>query len=335
MIVFLLILALIISVSLMVLKHSHARQKNIKRMGEDVLKTLLHFSEISKEVSLKSLTAHLHLSQKLLISLLEHLEKEGLIKFYGSQILLTERGRKEALRLVRLHRLWEKYLSEETDLQSPEWHRIADQKEHETSEQEARELARKLGYPVLDPHGDPIPNVYGHYEKSGGIPLSQIKEPGYYFISHIEDEPQEVFQYISNQGLTQGDTVELKEIQNNNVQLISEGQQINLNPLYSSQIYVKTSEEPSPTPPSHTLWDIPFHQPARVQRLSHRCRGLERRRLLDLGIVPGTVIIPLFEAPGGEVRAFEILGTKIALRREQAQLIYVVPITDSQNVSLA
>ena len=61
------------------------------------------------------------------------------------------------------------------------------------------------------------------------------------------------------------------------------------------------------------------------------CEGLERRRLMDLGILPGTVIEPELKSPLGDPTAYLVRGTLIALRREQARHIHVVPLEEEQD----
>jgi DtxR family Mn-dependent transcriptional regulator len=64
-------------------------------------------------------------------------------------------------------------------------------------------------------------------------------------------------------------------------------------------------------------------QRGKVLGLSPACRGPERRRLLDLGFVPGTEVLAEMKSPGGDPTAYRVRGTLIALRREQAGLIRV------------
>lgn len=52
-------------------------------------------------------------------------------------------------------------------------------------------------------------------------------------------------------------------------------------------------------------------------------KGLLRRRILDLGIVPGTVLTCIGKAPAGNPIAYLVRDTVIALRSEDASLIYV------------
>ncbi len=62
-----------------------------------------------------------------------------------------------------------------------------------------------------------------------------------------------------------------------------------------------------------------------VTGISSLSRGVERRRLFDLGIIPGTAIDVEMVNPGGDPTAYRIRGSVIALRSTQARLIKVKP----------
>lgn len=53
------------------------------------------------------------------------------------------------------------------------------------------------------------------------------------------------------------------------------------------------------------------------------CDGNVRRRMLDLGIVKGTKVVPVLKSPFGDPIAFEVRGSVIALRKEISDLIEV------------
>ena len=72
-----------------------------------------------------------------------------------------------------------------------------------------------------------------------------------------------------------------------------------------------------------TLADISPGDSATVQGISPRCEGPARLRLLDLGVVPGTVVEARLESAAGDPVAYDIRGALVALRREQAVLISV------------
>ena len=69
-----------------------------------------------------------------------------------------------------------------------------------------------------------------------------------------------------------------------------------------------------------------------VTGISSLSRGVERRRLFDLGIIPGTEIGVELVNPGGDPTAYRIRGTVIALRSSQAILIKVDPKTKGKQV---
>lgn len=70
-----------------------------------------------------------------------------------------------------------------------------------------------------------------------------------------------------------------------------------------------------------TLADLPVGQAGVVAELT--LRGPERRRLLDLGLVPGTVVVAEMRSPLGDPVAYRVRGATVALRREQARAIRI------------
>lgn len=69
------------------------------------------------------------------------------------------------------------------------------------------------------------------------------------------------------------------------------------------------------------LTKLPIDISGKVLKLN--CTGAIRRRLLDLGIVKGTLITPILKSPSGDPTAFLIRGSTIAIRKEDAELIDV------------
>ncbi len=75
--------------------------------------------------------------------------------------------------------------------------------------------------------------------------------------------------------------------------------------------------------PGQPLTNLNLGQTGQVVNISPLCRGQERRRLMDLGILPGTAITAEMRSPSGDPTAYLIRGALIALRREQANLINI------------
>ncbi len=74
---------------------------------------------------------------------------------------------------------------------------------------------------------------------------------------------------------------------------------------------------------SDPLTALAIGKRSQVIGISKQCRGAERRRFLDLGILPGTQIRAEMRSPSGDPVAYRIRGALIALRAEQAQYIWV------------
>ena len=60
-----------------------------------------------------------------------------------------------------------------------------------------------------------------------------------------------------------------------------------------------------------------------VEVIKVTCNDNIKRRILDLGIIEGTIIKPVFRSPLGDPTAYEIRGTIIALREEETSNIEV------------
>lgn len=69
------------------------------------------------------------------------------------------------------------------------------------------------------------------------------------------------------------------------------------------------------------LATLPLHQRGQIEEIT--CEGNSRRRLLDLGLVKGTWIIPVLVSPSKDPRAFSVRGTVIAIREEDAKKIKI------------
>lgn len=79
-----------------------------------------------------------------------------------------------------------------------------------------------------------------------------------------------------------------------------------------------------------TLADIGVGEKVRVLYL--QCEGAYRRRLLDLGLIPGTKVKAVILSPLGNPMAYEIRGSIIALRLEDASKIVVKLENEKENM---
>ncbi len=298
---------------------------------EDALKHIHKCEMHGRRPTLESLAGALQLSTDDAASLLGRMQALGLVNAAGGDYFLTPEGRDSALHIVRAHRLWERYLADQTGYREQEWHEQAERLEHDMQPEEVAALAAQLGHPTHDPHGDPIPDAAGNFIYHGGQPLSALPLDTLARIVHIEDEPETVYAQLAAEGLYPGMDVRLLEVSPTRVRFWANGDEHLLAPLLAANVSVLPVEAAA-TPTNgaahtvetgETLAVLRPGQQGQVVALSPRIRGAERRRMMDLGILPGTVIAAELISPGGDPTAYRIRGALIALRREQAQLINI------------
>jgi DtxR family Mn-dependent transcriptional regulator len=107
-----------------------------------------------------------------------------------------------------------------------------------------------------------------------------------------------------------------------------------LPPVIAANVTVgMRAEGPAPAAPKTTLAQIAMGGRAHVLGISPLCQGTQRRRLLDLGVVPGTTIGVEMVSASGDPIAYRIRGAMIALRRDQAEWIYVEPAARERGVA--
>jgi DtxR family Mn-dependent transcriptional regulator len=143
-------------------------------------------------------------------------------------------------------------------------------------------------------------------------------------IVHIEDEPPAVYAQLAAQGLHTGMQIKVLESRPDRILFEAHGEESVLAPLLARNITVEPlPEERQFRGPFRTLASVRSGERAIVQSISRACRGAQRRRLMDMGIVPGTPIEPELDSLTGDPVAYRVRGTLIALRRQQADQILV------------
>jgi len=293
---------------------------------EDALKHVYTCESIGRECSLESLAGQLEVTTGRAADLLTLLAASSLVKNYEAGPKLTDAGRDSALRLVRTHRLWERYLADRTGVPAGEWHDEAERMEHALSPEQAEELASRLGHPAWDPHGDPIPTAGGELPAIERLSLAGAESGRTFEIVHLEDEPRVIYDALLEDGLDLGTRVEVVGRTETGVTVHSHGRERTLDNVVARNVTVRilpagTSADGSIA----TLIDLAPGEAGRVTGISPACQGSQRRRLLDLGVVRGTVIEAAFRSAAGDPIAYNIRGALIALRGEQAEWIRIDP----------
>jgi DtxR family Mn-dependent transcriptional regulator len=291
---------------------------------EDALKHVYTCEAIGRVPTLESVAGQLEVSTGKAAVLLASLADLELVRSTEAGPKLTEAGREAALRLVRTHRLWERYLADRTSVPAGEWHAQAELMEHSLSPEQAEALAARLGHPAWDPHGDPIPTSAGALPEVDRLTLAGAKPGRTVEIVHLEDEPREIYDALLADGLALGTRLDVVERSDSRVLVRARGREWPITGVVARNVTVRLLPEgESADEPVETLADLEVGQVGRVVDLSPACRGTQRRRLLDLGVVKGTEIAAELASASGDPVAYRIRGALIGLRREQAEWIRI------------
>lgn len=300
------------------------KKSSKKELLEDILKYLYNTEYNNGVIITQNLARDLNISDEAAKSYLEQLQQMKLIEKERENIVLTSEGKSYALRIIRVHRLWEKYLADHTGVKETEWHHLAEIKEHKLDREETNRLAAILGNPLHDPHGDPIPDETGEMPGSRGIALTKLQEREFGRIIHIEDEPKELYAQIIAMGFYPGMQIRILEKTPDIISIEAEGDECRLAiPLALNITVVPLVDTEIIQESFITLSSIKEGESVEVLSLSNALRGQQRRRLLDLGIVPGTKITVQLKSLSGDPTAYDVRGATIALRKNQSDYIFI------------
>jgi DtxR family Mn-dependent transcriptional regulator len=139
------------------------------------------------------------------LGLVEHVPYKG--------VRLTGAGERVALEVLRHHRLLELYLAETLDVPWDRVHDEAEVLEHVLSEDLEELIARKLGNPTHDPHGDPIPTRELRIEEGHTTSMQSLESGASGRFVRISDSDPEMLRYLAERGIAPGDEFEILEKQ--------------------------------------------------------------------------------------------------------------------------
>jgi len=297
---------------------------NKRVLLEDALKFIFDCEYNKLNCDVNSIAGHLNIATDNASLLINSLTSMELVFMNNQSVALTDAGRSYALRIVRIHRIWEHYLADQTSVAPADWHNEADRIEHLVTEEETEKLAAQLGNPVFDPHGDPIPTIKGELPSQNGISLSAMQEGEMGRIIHLEDEPQSIYEQLVVLGLYPGMQVYVTDVTDKKITFVANGEECMLTPLFAGYITIKKiSTEAVQKPKYELLSSLKIGEQAEVLGISPNCRGQQRRRLMDLGIVPGSTISVVMKSASGDPVGYRVMGTTIGIRKQHADYVFI------------
>lgn len=299
-----------------------SRRQQRRVVVEDALKHIHSRQHQGPRATTESLAGALGLSLSDAVDLVARMGDQRLLRATGDGLRLTPQGHGWALQIVRAHRLWERYLTDEVGLPLSDVHAAAERHEHQLTPADLDALEADLGYPRHDPHGDPIPTAGGDLAPHAGQALTDWPAGQPAQIVHVEDEPEPIFTQIIAEGLLPGSVVEVLSSDARGLRLRMDSEECWLAPVVAGNIFVSEPPPESKLPASAERLSV-LKPGEKAKVLALESQGLTRRRFLDLGLTPGAEIECVMPSMLREPQAYRIRGTLLGLRREQADQIWV------------
>ena len=153
---------------------------------EEYCECIFELREDSVDIIQARLVERLGVSRPSVSEMIKRMEVEGLITVRGQKIALTHKGDQLAERVVRRHRIAERFLTDVLKLSWSQAHHEACKWEHVISPEVEKALDTLLGSPTTCPHGNPIPGSQHREERV--VPLKTVHVGDSFTVSRIPEE---------------------------------------------------------------------------------------------------------------------------------------------------
>ncbi len=209
---------------------------------ENYLKAIYHLSDGgSKAVLTNELAEAMSTKAASVTDMIKKLSAKDVItyeKYYGVNI--TAQGKSEALLVIRKHRLWETFLVDKLGFAWDEVHEVAEQLEHINSPRLIEKLDEFLGYPKVDPHGDPIPDHKGKIKIIPQVPVDQLAIGYQGKIAAVKDSDSNLLKYLDKIGARPGVKIKVlgKEDYDESMEILIDDHRVFISKAVSQNILV-------------------------------------------------------------------------------------------------
>ncbi|HSG07608.1 MAG TPA: metal-dependent transcriptional regulator [Longimicrobiales bacterium] len=184
---------------------SSAPQPRLSRSAEDYLKAIYGLSEKGEPASTSAIADVLTVQPASVTGMVKRMADSGLLEHVPYRgVRLTNQGAREALRVLRRHRIIETYLCERLGFSWDDVHEEAERLEHAASDRLVERMAAALEFPSHDPHGAPIPTSAGEIEVTDSSTLADALPGAELRIRAVRDEDPQRLRSMEAKGLTPG-----------------------------------------------------------------------------------------------------------------------------------
>lgn len=180
---------------------------------ENYLKAIYHLSKGGKQpVTTNAIADRLDTRAASVTDMIKKLSSKDLLSYRRyNGVNVSDKGRRAALQVIRKHRLWETFLVEKLGFNWDEVHEVAEQLEHIKSSLLISRLDEFLGYPKVDPHGDPIPDEHGEIKLKPKVQLSHAEPGKTATIVSVKDSSSAFLKYLDKIGAYLGAKIKVIE----------------------------------------------------------------------------------------------------------------------------
>ncbi len=185
---------------------------NFSTSEENYIKAIFHLQREDGTVTTNELARELQTKPASVTDMMKKLKTKKLLHYEAYQgVRLSNEGKKVALNIIRRHRLWEYFLAEKLKFSWDEVHEVAEHLEHVSSKKLIDKLDEFLGFPRVDPHGDPIPDQDGKIETSRQVCLQDLPINKIAVVSHVSDQSTGILELLKHKNIGIGTKLEIKK----------------------------------------------------------------------------------------------------------------------------
>lgn len=169
---------------------------------EDYVKHIYMLSQGGGRVTTSALASSLQVADPSITDMLKKLSDRGYVRYEPYRgVNLTDEGRRLAMKTVRRHRLWEMFLVTHLGYTWDQVHDEAERLEHVMSDLLEAKLDALLGFPAVDPHGDPIPTAGGDLRALQDEALHACSEGDTVRVLRVSDRNPHILKHAARIGL--------------------------------------------------------------------------------------------------------------------------------------
>tara|TARA_R110002074_G_scaffold387245_3_gene569319 strand:+ start:3570 stop:4223 length:654 start_codon:yes stop_codon:yes gene_type:complete len=211
---------------------------------ENYLKAIYHLQTISRKgISTNSIAKKLKTKASSVTDMIKKLADKKVLVYKKYQgVTLTDLGKQIATGVIRKHRLWEVFLVDKLNFSWDEVHDVAEQLEHIKSPKLINELDAFLGFPKTDPHGDPIPDKNGEFQKIEKRLLSTLEPSQLGVCIGVNDSSSEFLKYLDKYQISLGQQIKVisKEPFDDSLTILIHDKEITISQKIANNIYIQS-----------------------------------------------------------------------------------------------